>query len=77
MNDEEVGQQKERAVAKAAAQLKEHFDSYVILACHSMDDRRTGHVFDWFGNAFSVIGMAESFKEGFNGCPGTDQVDIG
>ncbi len=75
MNDEEVGRQKERAVAKAAAQLKEHFDSYVILACYSMDDARTGRVSEWFGNIFSVIGMADIFKETARGRARADQDD--
>ena len=76
MDYDEIKQQKERAIAKARTALIEHFDSFVIVACHNLDDGSTGRVFNWSGNCYACIGMLDTtktvIKDEVDGCSRTD-----
>ena len=79
MDLDNIDKQKELAVSRAAANLKEHFDCYIILTCHTMEDGSVGNVFSHSGNYFTLIGMADMYidnmKEAYDGCSGEDQTD--
>lgn len=64
MTDDEVAEQKEKAVKNALAILEEHFDAGVILTSHELPGGRTGYLFKGFGNSFAQDGMAQAFVKG-------------
>lgn len=80
MNYEEIKKQKEYAMTKAMAALTEHFSSFVVMACHTLDDGCTGNIFRWQGNCYACVGMMDTFKDALKedlyGHEGTDRENL-
>lgn len=64
MTDDDIAEQKQWAMDRAAAIIKEHFENGVIIAASPIPNDRTLKLTHHFGDVYSCIGMAATFAKG-------------
>lgn len=63
MTKPEDAEEKERAVNRALAILREHFQCGLVLVSNE-DGPKTAQMFSGFGNGYALVGMAYTFLKG-------------